>query len=180
MRDVDDVAGALVASGGEQPRVDQALKHDIDAAIVVIESGQLVAACASTRVLGPLTRRRQTQQQPPRDLLLLSSEVLVDRVGALRECATHTTGLAVSVERQRPGGAAFPDLKQRVLKQRQRPRLSTHVGEDRVDEAGLQAQPSDVGGLVDRLAQRLLTHRTDQQRCVAMSCARSGYAAQRS
>ena len=49
-----------------------------------------------------------------------------------------------------------------MLEQRQRSRLGARVGEDRVDQAILQAQAGTPRGLLDRLTQPFLAHRTHQ------------------
>jgi hypothetical protein len=56
----------------------------------------------------------------------------------------------------------LPELEQRRRQQRQRGRLALDVGEQRVDEVGLDAQAGAARGQLDRAAQLVAAHRPDE------------------
>ena len=87
------------------------------------------------------------------------------RVGALGEPgdrAAHAARALVGAQAQRAAVALLPQLEQRGRQQRQRAGLALDVGDQRVDELGLDAQAGAAGGQLDRAAQLVAAHRPDE------------------
>jgi hypothetical protein len=100
----------LVPSRGQQPRVDKAAEHHLEA---VVPSGwrKLTSGRVAAGVFGALAGLGEAQQRAARDVLLFGAQLVVDLVGALRQCAVHAAGLPVALEGQHGAPAALPQLE---------------------------------------------------------------------
>lgn len=76
-----------------------------------------------------------------------------DRRNALPRVARArpAPGFTVGIECQQLAAAAFPQVQQRVLEQRQAARLGGGIGEDRVRQPLFELKANEPGGLLDRL-----------------------------
>ena len=83
-------------------------------------------------------------------------------LGEPRDGAVHAAGLLVGAVAQAAAVAALPQLEQRGRQQRQAARLALDVGDERVDELGLDAQPRALGRALDRAPQLVAAHRADE------------------
>ena len=88
-------------------------------------------------------------------------EPLVGALGQPRDRAVHAAGLLVGAHAQAPAVALLPQLEQRGRQQRQRAGLALDVGDQRIDELGLDAQAGAPRGQLDRPPQLVAAHRTD-------------------
>ena len=80
---------------------------------------------------------------------------------------------------QDPTVAASPRLVERVREQRECAGLALDVGQHRVDEAGLESEPSRTGRPLDRPAKLVARMAPSRCWCSASAVARRGWSAQR-
>ena len=111
-----------------------------------LEPPKLAPAHAAARVLCLGVDRHEAQEDLPRGLPRRRIESLVELLGATAERADDAARRAVALVRQEVARPAREQLRERVLEERQRPRLVVHVGHDLRDEAGLEANTHLRGG----------------------------------
>ena len=104
----------------------------------------------------------QPQQDAARDGLLAHGQARVRRLGQARDRAAHAAGAPVAGQPQAAALAPLPQLEQRGRQQRQRAGLALDVGEQAVDELGLDARPARGAGKLDRAPQLVALHRADE------------------
>ena len=92
----------------------------------------------------------------------LGREVAVDALGQPRHGAVDAAGAVVGGEGEARPVALLPQLEQRGREQRQRPGLALDVGDQRVDERGVDPQAGALGGQHDRAPQLVAAHRPDR------------------
>ena len=115
------------ASGGDQPGIRQPPDDCLDRRHLTHGVEQLSEGRAPLGVFGPLARLRQPQEDAPADLSLGVVEAWNDLVGPLLQRPLDPTDLLVGRDGQAPPIAPLPQLQQRVLQQRQGPRLARDV-----------------------------------------------------
>ena len=87
----------------------------------------------------------------PGEPLLVGIEVHVHRLRRPGDRPADAAALLVAGDGQPAVGPSLPGLEEGMRQQRQRPGLTGHVAEHQVDEARLEGQARDPGGLLDRL-----------------------------
>ena len=152
-------AGERLAVEGEQPVLAVACEDLVENRRLDLEPPKLAPAHAAARVLCLGVDRHEAQEDLPRGLPRRRIESLVELLGATAERADDAARRAVALVRQEVARPAREQLRERVLEERQRPRLVVHVGHDLRDEAGLEANTHLRGGALDRERQVVLRGR---------------------
>ena len=104
----------------------------------------------------------EPQQQRARRRLVRGVEPDVRVLGQPRDGALNAAAARVGGEAQPPSVALAPELEQRRGQQRQGARLALDVGQQRLDELGLDAQADALRRALDRAAQLVARHRADE------------------
>ena len=111
---------------------------------------QLGERHAPPGVLRALAELGEPDEHRPREPLLVGIEAHVHRLGRPGDRPADAAALLVAGDGQPAVGPSLPGLEEGVRQQRQRPGLTGHVAEHQVDEARLEGQARDPGGLLDR------------------------------
>ncbi len=147
-------ADADQAAGGQH--VEHARDVVVSVGVELVERHQPANRGAADVLAG------ETQQDAARHGLLARIEAVEGCLGQSRHRAAHAAGLLVSGQTHRAGLAPLPELDQRGGQQRQRAGLTLDVGEQAVDELGLDVQACAPRGTLDRPPQLVALHRSDE------------------
>ncbi len=104
----------------------------------------------------------EAQQQPARRCLLAGIELEERVVGQPRDRALDAAAARIRGQAQARPVAPAPELQQRRGQQRQGARPALDVGQQRLDELGLDAQADPLRGALDRAPQLVARHRSDE------------------
>jgi hypothetical protein len=161
VREVDTrISSTVVIVRREQASIDQSLEDELEVGGVAIVHPQLRARLLSPGVRAALAEADQPEQDPAGDRLLRRRQVAKERIGAARERDGEPAPVAISQRlvvghREALASPPVPELDQRLLQERQDPRLGSRVGEQMPDQLGLDSDPEVARRTHDRLGQRL-------------------------
>ena len=144
----------------EQTAVGEDVEHARDVRIPLgIEFGKRHAAADDALACA---RSREPQENAAHDRLLFLAESGVRFLGEARDRTSNAARRSVLAGSDRPPVTPFPQLEQRRREQRQRTRLPEHLGDELVDEGGLDADACVQRRLLDRAPVLLGRHGTDE------------------
>jgi hypothetical protein len=104
----------------------------------------------------------EPQQDASCHRALLGAQAPVGRLRQAGDRASHAAGPLVARQAQLPSLAFLPQLHQGGRQQGQRSRLALAVGEQPLDESGLEPEAGAPRGQLDRLAQLVARHRAHE------------------
>ena len=110
----------------------------------------------------------QPEQQPPSRLFAVSVELFIHGVGGVSHGLIDPPGEPVRCHRHSSALSVLPGLLERVGQQRKSAGLvagvgvAPKVGQEHLDQAGIDDEPGRDGGLLYRCAQPHLVHRSDK------------------
>ncbi len=110
-----------------------------------------------------LAASRQAQENAARDVAAVGIQSLVGTLGQACDRAAHAACLLVGVHTNAPAVTLLPQLQQRRRQQRQRSGFVPDVGDQGVDEVGLDVEGRALRRELDRAAQLVAAHRADEQ-----------------
>ena len=152
-------------AGHEEPRVDEAVEHPVEArAPGVVVGAELAQGAAPARVgLAADARVDEADHQPPGGrAVVVVGEGREHLLGVGVEGALHRAEGGVGRARQRGAVAGGPEEVERVRHERERAGGGLHVAHDHVGEVGLEREPGGAGGALDGLAELLGRHLRDE------------------
>ena len=154
VRDLDAALG-----DGDEPVSSEGLEHARD----VVVPGDIEISQRDSPAYDDLALTgNKPEHDTPGNLLLCRSERCK---GLLRQPSNRTaypTGLLVRLEPQRAAFASLPELYEGGREQRETAGLVTHVGDERIDQLGIDPEAGPGRRELDRPTILIRSHRPDQ------------------
>ncbi len=151
-----------IGVGCDEPAADERVEHRSSRRV----GSELPAFDPLAAHLSFRRRADQPQKEVLGDLATLGRQAVEDAVGGARHRPSHAVCCPVPGGGQDTALAPLPCLGQRVREERKASWLAHHVGDDQVNESGLQAQTGEPGRPFDRGAQLGFAHGSEQVQAI--------------
>jgi hypothetical protein len=115
---------------------------------------------ATASVVHAVTEVDHPEQYLPQHLLAGPVQLGVNLLGTAGDRSSDPTSRPIAVDREQPASPMLEGLPQGVGEEGQR--LSGRLGEQQIDQPGLQRETRGLSGLDDRLSKLFVVHRPDE------------------